>query len=259
MRFFIAAVIALLPSFIKIPIYRLFFGYTIGKRVRIGLSPIAYVPDCRIDDDVRIGHGNLFLRVDRLEIGRAAEIGFGNVFRGGKRITLGSYVSVLRFNTINAIPEPDVVNEIVSECEIGDGAVVTANHWIDFTDRVRIGACSILGGRNSSIWTHNRQRTRPVDIGAYVYLGSEVRIAPGTAVGDCCIVQLGSVLVGRFEDGEAIIGGNPAARVRPLSERDLILLLRKTRNDVPDLVAAASLPMHLRGAFDAANSLGSRK
>src|SRR5437660_8831530 len=45
------------------------------------------------------------------------------------------------------------------------GSVVTAGHKIDFTDRVTIGRRTIIGGRNSSLWTHNRQRTLPVEIG----------------------------------------------------------------------------------------------
>jgi len=52
-RIAVLASIALLPSLLKRPCYRLFFGYKIGKRVRIGLS-IIDARDCRIDDDVRL-------------------------------------------------------------------------------------------------------------------------------------------------------------------------------------------------------------
>ena len=50
--------IALLPTFLKRIFYRLFFGYRIGKRVRLGLSLID-ARECVIEDDVRIGHLNL--------------------------------------------------------------------------------------------------------------------------------------------------------------------------------------------------------
>src|SRR3954470_23619363 len=45
------AFIALLPSFLKRICYRLFFGYRIGKRVRIGLT-ILDADECEIADDV---------------------------------------------------------------------------------------------------------------------------------------------------------------------------------------------------------------
>ena len=66
---------------------------------------------------------------------------------------------------INSIPDPEVVNPIDPTFILGDGSVVTTGHKIDFTDRVEIGRRVILGGRNSSLWTHNRQRTMPITIG----------------------------------------------------------------------------------------------
>ena len=39
-RLLMLAAVAVLPSFLKRPAYRLFFGYRIGKRVRIGLTII---------------------------------------------------------------------------------------------------------------------------------------------------------------------------------------------------------------------------
>ena len=61
-RLAVLAAIALLPSFLKRPSYRLFFGYRVGKRVRIGLS-IIDARDCTIDDDVKIGHLNIVIGV----------------------------------------------------------------------------------------------------------------------------------------------------------------------------------------------------
>lgn len=52
-RLLVLALVALLPSFLMRPCYRLFFGYRIGKRVQIGFS-IIDARECRIDDDVRL-------------------------------------------------------------------------------------------------------------------------------------------------------------------------------------------------------------
>ena len=178
MRLAVLGVIAVLPSFLKRPCYRLCFGYRIGKRVRIGLSLID-ARECVIDDDVRIGHLNVVIGVKKLTVGDHVRIGHLNIFRGGDEISLGRYAEIIRMNEINSIREPEVVNPIEPRFILGEGSVVTTGHKIDFTDRVSIGRRSILGGRNSSLWTHNRQRTRPIEIGSFTYIGSEIRVAPG--------------------------------------------------------------------------------
>ena len=227
------ALVALLPTFLKRSCYRLFFGYQIGKRVRIGLS-IIDVKECRIDDDVTIGHLNLIIRVKKLEIADHVRIGHLNIIRGGDEVRLGRYSQIIRMNEINSIPNPDVVNPIEPRFLLGDGSIITTGHKIDFTDRVTIGRRSILGGRNSSLWTHNRQRTRPIEIGSFAYIGSEIRMAPGGTLPSRCIVGIGSVITGELAAEGHLIAGVPARPVKELSEDDRFLVERKTRPDMPD-------------------------
>lgn len=224
---------AFLPGPVKRFVYRWCFGYRIGRRVSIG---IAYL-DCRqlsIGDGARISHGVIFFRCGELSIGENALIGPLNLFRGGRVIELGDYSEVLRFNVINAIPDHDCTNDPDSSFYLGYGSVVTAEHRIDFTARVRIGRCSILGGRNSSIWTHNRREAWPVEIGDHCYVGSEIRMAPGSGIPDCCIVGLGSVITRSLTDSYSLIAGVPARRRRALDEEDLELIFGKTRRDLPE-------------------------
>lgn len=232
-RLTVLALIALLPSFLKRSCYRLFFGYKIGKRVRIGLS-IIDAGECVIDDDVKIGHFNVVVRVKRLEIGDHVRIGHLNMIRGGDEVHLGRYSEIIRMNEINSIAEPEVVNPIDPRFSLGDGSIITAGHKIDFTDRVTIGRRSILGGRNSSLWTHNRQRTRPIEIGSFAYIGSEIRIAPGGSVPSKSIVGIGSVITSELTAEGYLIAGVPAKPVKELSEEDQFLIERKTRVDLPD-------------------------
>jgi acetyltransferase-like isoleucine patch superfamily enzyme len=227
------ALIALLPSFLKRVCYRLFFRYKIGKRVRIGLT-IIDARDCVIEDDVRIGHLNAFLGVKKLSIGDHARIGHLNIFRGGDEIRLGRYVEIIRMNEINSIPNPIVVNSVEPRFLLGNGSVITTGHKIDFTDLVEIGRRTILGGRNSSLWTHNRQRTRPIKIGSFAYVGSEIRVAPGGAIPSRCIVGIGAVVTKQLDDEMHLIGGVPAQAIKPLSQEDQFLIECKTRPDLPD-------------------------
>src|SRR5687767_383001 len=227
------AIVGLLPSALARPCYRLFFGYKIGNRVRIGFS-IIDAAECSIGDDVSIGHFNIFTGIEKLFIGDHTRIGVLNIFRGGKEINIGRYCDVLRLNEINSIPEPDLVNEADARFLMGNGSMIAASHKIDFTDRVQFGKCVILGGRNSSIWTHNRQMTRPVTIGDYSYLGSEIRIAPGASIPAKCIVGIGSVITKQFSREYHLIAGVPAVEVKELDEDGRFLTERKTRNDLPD-------------------------
>lgn len=232
-RLLVLAALAILPSFLKRPLYRLFFGYKIGKRVRIGLSLID-AHECSIDDDVQIGHLNVITRVEKLTIRDHVRIGHLNIIRGGEAVSLGRYCEIIRMNEINSIPDPEVVNEIDPVFILGDGSIVTTGHKIDFTDRVEIGRRVILGGRNSSLWTHNRQRTMPITIGSMVYIGSEIRMAPGSALPARSIVGIGSVITAQLTDEGKLIAGVPAKTVKELSPEDQFLIERKTRPDLPD-------------------------
>ncbi len=227
------AATAVLPSPVAVIVLRWFFGYKIGRRVRIGFS-IIDAADCEIGDDVSIGHLNVFTGVGKLSIGEHSRIGALNIFRGGDEIKIGRYCDILRLNEINSIPEPDVVNDIDPRFLLGDGSMIGASHKIDFTDRVEFGKCVILGGRNSSIWTHNRQITKPVTVGERTYLGSEIRIAPGSEIGPRCIVGMGAVISGRFDSEYKLIGGVPAKEIKDLDDDGRFLTERKTRNDLPD-------------------------
>lgn len=232
-RLLVLACIALLPSFLKRPCYRWFFGYRIGKRVNIGFS-IIDAGQCTIHDDVTIGHLNVVTRVQEIVIKDHVRIGHLNIIRGGAEVTLGRYCEIIRMNEINSIPDPEVVNPIDPVFILGDGSIVTTGHKIDFTDRVEIGRRVILGGRNSSLWTHNRQRTMPIRIGSHVYLGSEIRMAPGSAVPARSIVGIGSVITAQLEEEGKLIAGVPAKTIKELSSEDQFLIDRKTRPDLPD-------------------------
>lgn len=229
----VLALFALFPSFLKRSLYRWCFGYKIGKRVRIGLS-ILDAGECLIEDDVSIGHFNVVIRVQKLTIRDHTRIGHLNIIRGGTEVSLGRYSEIIRLNEINSIPDPDVVNQIDPTFVLGDGSIVTTGHKIDFTDRVEIGRRVILGGRNSSLWTHNRQRTMPITIGDKVYIGSEIRMAPGSALPARSIVGIGSVITAALAEEGKLIAGVPAKTIKDLSSEDQFLIERKTRPDLPD-------------------------
>jgi acetyltransferase-like isoleucine patch superfamily enzyme len=225
--------LAFLPNVLKKPLYRLLFGYRFAPGVRIGLS-VLDAASLTLEEGARIGHLNAILRGGRVQAGRHAWIGTLNILRGGERVSLGDYCEVMRLNVLNAIPDHDCTTEPESVLEVGAGTVITSGHRIDFTDKVTLGKNVSIGGRNSSLWTHNRQETAPIEIGDFCYLGSEVRLAPGAKLPDECILGMGAVLTGEIKEPRSLVAGVPAKVVRPLEEKDLARIRRKTRGDMPD-------------------------
>lgn len=231
------AFVGVMPGFIALALYRLVFGFRFGRGARVGFS-LLDADSLELAGGAKIGHLNLITRVGRLELGEHASIGHLNILRGGERVSLGPYADVVRFNVLNAIPDHDCTTEPVSVLEMDVGAVIVSGHRIDFTDRVTLGKNVIVGGRNSSLWTHNRQQTAPIRVGDFCYLGSEIRIAPGGQLPDRCILGLGAVLSGTIDEPGSLVGGVPAKVIRPLSAEDEILVKRKVRADIPDELLA---------------------
>jgi acetyltransferase-like isoleucine patch superfamily enzyme len=74
----------------------------------------------------------------------------------------------------------------------------------------------------------------PISVGDFAYVGSEIRMAPGSAIPSRCIVGIGSVITKKIECHEWLIGGVPAKPIKELSQDDKFLIERKTRPDLPD-------------------------
>jgi acetyltransferase-like isoleucine patch superfamily enzyme len=249
LRLALAAALALLPSPLKIPVYRLLFGYRIGRGVRIGFSPFVGVRRCAIGDHARVGHGNLFYGVGDLEIGAHARIGFLNMFRGGERLVVGRFATILRQNVFNAIIDQDFDDEVESVLVLGEGCSVAAGHWLDFSAGIRIGPQTMIAGRNSTLWSHFRQSGRPILVGHHCYIGSESRVTAGVSIPPLSIVAIGSVVLNPIERPRSLIGGNPAMQVRSLNDHELSAVIRKTRRDIPDEVVLGSLPADLHELY----------
>lgn len=90
---------------------------------------------------------------------------------------------------------------------IGDGSIIghrveiqTRNHDFDSSDLAALPY--------DSRYVH-----KPVTIGRFVWVGSNVLIVPGVTIGDGAVVAMGSVVT-RDVPKYAVVGGNPAAVIR---------------------------------------------
>ena len=239
LRLIFALLLVPFPSFVKVWIYRLGFGYKIGEKVKIGLSAIV-AEKCDIGDRTRIGHFNLFYRNQNLLIGSDVIIGFANRIFGGAEIRIGDKCHIFRFNEINSILDPLVLGDFDPRLELGEGSVITVNHKIDFTDKVTFGQSVVFAGRNSNIWTHNRQKSAPVSIGRNCYVGSNVQFVAGSSIGEYCVLALGSVVSKNIEGSWKVIGGMPAKVLKDLDEDSKVLVTYPTRPDLDDQASTGS-------------------
>lgn len=200
--------IIVFPSPIKIPIYRFFCGYKFGKNVKIGLSWI-HVTDLEIGDNVIIGHMNCFKHIPKVKIGNFCTIGNMNVFASSREFTCDGSISE-RGNFPLLI--------------IGSHCGISSRHYFDIQDTFTIKSFTTIAGVNSVFFTHYidfkkcRQSVKPISIGKYCMIGSNVSFIPGVIIPDCCIVGMGSVVTSKFEHSHMFIAGNPARILHELDE-----------------------------------------
>lgn len=185
-------------NFLRVHLYRTLCGYQIHPNAKIGYGTVVAVDQARIGQ-AEIGKRNLFEGPFSLEIADAAFIGMKNTFECGQW----------------ALEERFAQAGYLRHCKIGRETLIAFGHYIDTIGGFEIKEKSWIAGRDSQFWTHGAGAAdRSVTIGSETYIGSAVRFAPGSGVGNCCLVGLGSVVTGRFAEDRLFIGGFPARIIR---------------------------------------------
>ena len=195
-----------LPSNVKIPIYRAAFGYQIGRDVHIGLT---------------------LIRVGKLSIGDHVRIGSFIRLKDVPEVIIGSYCVIGRLNHFVTSPEFSCPASLRKRGNrprlvIGDHCGITIGHYFSINDELEIGRFTTIGGHNSSFFTHQvdlvtgSQSTKPIRIGEYCLITSNVSFAPGARIANKCAVGMGAVVVGVFDEPYSLIAGNPARVVKHL-------------------------------------------
>ena len=203
-RMLLPLLVSLLPiNGLRVLLYRLFFGYRIARGVRIGFGTL--------------------ISVTYFEVGSGTVIGPLNVFKGPIRIRIGSDAKIGRLNQFfcswHIVAEKFAERGYTPILEMGDRTLILNSHFFDIYGRVEIGHDSWIAGNGSQFWTHGLSVTdRDIHIGEKNYIGSAVRFAPGTSIGDRNIVALGSVVLGKVEESDSLISGFPAKAIRSIAE-----------------------------------------
>lgn len=197
LRLAIAVVISALPlNALRCACYRWFLGYAI-QNTTIGFGTIICVREAHVDS-CTIGRFNKFLGPMHISIGPRTDIESHNTFDCGKWAADAQHIE--RYE-----------RALIIEAD----ARITNHHFFDVAGRFFLGEGSWIAGRGSQFWTHGVNVTdRNIFIGRNSYIGSAVRFAPGSGVGDSVIVGIGSVVTKVIDGSNALIAGFPAQVVK---------------------------------------------
>ena len=194
----LAVLIGFLPlNFLRVLGYRLLFGYRIASS--------------------RIGFGTI-VAVDEFAIARS-KIGFFNQFIGPMKINIAEGASIGNRNTFSCgywvLREDNKTMNYARTLEIGADTLITSGHHFDLAGKFKLGDRSWVAGIGSQFWTHGvGVRDRDIEIGSDCYLGSAIRFAPGASIGNNVLVAMGSVVSGKMDVNNALVGGIPAKALK---------------------------------------------
>lgn len=191
----LALMATFLPSFAKVRLLRL-LGHQIHRSAYIGLSYLN-VRHIKLAEDTYIGHGNVFTRLNYVELG------------AGSRIN--------RWNRFTTSPQSN------GQLVIGERTSISLGHYFDASELIEIGNDTIIGGHRSTFFTHSKGVEKvdyvcPISVGDWCYLGSNLCLIPGAGIGSHTFVGMGAVVAGDFsQDGYCLLTGNPAQIKKHLS------------------------------------------
>jgi len=207
-RMFWSAVTMPLPWILRRPLLNQLCGYKIAKSARIGFSLVAS-KNLVMEEHSSIRHFNVIKSLDLLRLGEWAKIGNFNWVTG-----------VGGDNHTHYTDEPGRKPELV----VGKHVSITARHFIDCSNQVTIGDFSTIAGAGTQILTHaidivaNRQRSAPVEIGRYCFIGTGSILLKGSSLPDCCVLAANSTLHRPQQQTHVIYSGVPATFAAKISE-----------------------------------------
>lgn len=203
----LASWISQLPSnWLRIQCYRLVFGYQISPQAKLGRGTILAATEVQIGR-ARLGCNNRILGPFRFTMEDDATLGDRN------QIICGPWVLAAKFQT----------PEYRRECTLAASSLVTHEHFIDTVGGFHLGTRAYLAGRGTQVWTHGLGPGE-VRIGDGAYIGSAARFAPGSSIGEKCIVGMGSVVTKAFPETRVMIAGVPARVIREIDPSEEALV-----------------------------------
>lgn len=204
--------IGLLPSFIKVLIYRL-KGFKIQKKVKIGIGSVIISNEVEIGEKTNIGFGTV-IRANKIRIGRFVRIGSMTFIDTGS-IEIDDDSKINEQVLIAGIKRPE------SGLTLGKRTTIMEYSYINPTMPIKIGDDSGIGG-HCLLFTHGSWLNQldgfpvkfaPIKIGKNVWLPWRVFIMPGVEIGDNVVIGANSLINQSFSSN-LLIAGSPAKIIK---------------------------------------------
>jgi acetyltransferase-like isoleucine patch superfamily enzyme len=173
-----------------------------------------------IDETARMGL--CWLDVGELYVGANTQIGHFNVFRNIVSARFADNVNVGQWNWITAATPFLRTGDLGCRgcLSVGRDSGISSRHYIDCSGGVEIGEFTTIAGVRQTILTHeisaqeSYQTVRPVKVGAYCLVSSNVLITPGSVIPDRSLIAMGAVITGVLETPGMLWGGIPARALK---------------------------------------------
>ena len=201
----VALLIAVVPiRRLRIALWNTLLGYQIHKSARVSLFNFIAVDSFVVGEKTLIGPFNIFKGPFTSSIGSNSRIGRWNKF------TCGSHLTDPRFAHMN----------YARKLFIGDKCLVLDGHFFDVYGLVELGHGTWIAGIDGQFWTHGvSAMDRDIVIGSGNYIGSGVKFAPGSGIGNDNIVSLGTVVLSKLGGNDMLISGFPAKEIKSIAEK----------------------------------------
>jgi acetyltransferase-like isoleucine patch superfamily enzyme len=206
MRVLFRFLVILLPWLLRRHVLRIVYAYEIHPTARIGWSWI-FPGKLVMGPHTRIGHGNVAIHLERMELGAHACLDRGNWITGFPRHDSRHFAHC-------ASRTPMLF--------MGPHSAVTKNHHLDCTDRIEIGPFATIAGYGSQLMTHsidlerNRQDAAPITIGEYCFVGTDVVVLGGAVLPARSVLGAKALLNKAHVQTDWLYAGVPARPIRPL-------------------------------------------
>ena len=208
----------LMPWFLKRRLLQVFFGYIIHPTAYIGLSWI-FPRDLIMEAHSKIGHLNVAVHLDSIQLKEYSSVGRSNWITG-----FASGTSSKHFQH-----QPQRCSQLL----LGRHSAITKKHHLDCTNSLTIGEFTTIAGYQSQFLTHsidvfaNRQDSKPIVIGNYCFVSTNVTVLGGAILPDYSILGAKSLLNKNYNDSWILYAGVPARPVKSLPE-EALYFKRKT-------------------------------
>jgi acetyltransferase-like isoleucine patch superfamily enzyme len=193
-----------LPWNLKRHFLKIFFSYELHPQAHIGLAWI-FPRELSMAAGARIDHFTVAIHLDRIEMKENSSIGRSNWITGFSSNN----------NSLHFKHQVDRCSELL----MGISSAITKNHHLDCTSLIEVGQYSTIAGYNSQLLTHsinvidNRQDSKPIQIGEYTFVGTNVVILGGSTLPPYSVLGAKSLLNKTYTEEWKLYAGVPAKEI----------------------------------------------